>query len=121
MPKTYPIVLLQHELITLKLSAHAKDLPFEVVHLLRSLVAVLHHLLLHLLLYELLLGHTLALGLLRLPLLELTALLLFHLPPEAFLVLTRSHQSSLLLLILFEHTLLLPYFCRVRLRGCRGW
>ena len=103
----YPVVLLQHELVPLILATHSEHLPLEVVHLLCSLVAVLHHLLLHLLLHELLLGKPLPLRLFSLTLLELASLLVLQLPATALLFLPRSHECRLLLPVLLEHASLL--------------
>jgi len=60
--RSHPVILLQHDLIALKLAAHPKHLHLQLVDDLRILVIVL----LELLQGELLLGGPLALGLLAL-------------------------------------------------------
>jgi len=106
--RTHLVILLQHDLIALKLAAHPKYLHLQVVDDLRILVIVL---------LELLLGEPLALGLLALFLLRLDLLLE---PPPLLLGLLLRLESALLVLVLLEHRGLLTDHRCARRRRRRG-
>jgi len=106
--RAHPVILLQHDLIALKLAAHPKHLHLQLVDGLRILVIVL---------LELLLGEPLALGLLVLFLLRLDLLLELLLAPLPLLGLLLRLESALLVLVLLEHRgLLTDHRCAWRRR-----